>query len=158
MTANRPVRTILSIALGALLAVSALAHEVPKTKGEQEILYRHSVYQVLVWNFDRMSAAMQGKIPYDQAAFAKQAERVATMVPFLDEAYPSDSYVQGKTAAKPEIWKNWDDFQGRLKKLREASAAFAEVAKTGDQDQIRTAFGDLAKNCKSCHDQYRRKE
>ena len=154
------LRTCAALALTALLGyvTVAPAHEVPKTKGEQEILYRHSVYQVLVWNFARIGAAVQGKIPYDRVAFAKQAERVAAIAPFLDEAYPPESYVAGKTAARPEIWQHWDDFQDRLHKLATATAAFAEVARAGDFDQIKQKFPDLAHNCKSCHDQYRAEE
>jgi len=154
-------RTRAVLALVALMvgyAALAPAHEEPKTKGEQEILYRHSVYQVMKWNFARMGAAVQGKIPYDRAAFAKQAQRLAQMTPMLDEAYPPDSYVAGKTAARPEIWQHFDDFQERLKKLATASAAFAEVARGGDFDQIKQQFPELAQNCKSCHDKYREEE
>ena len=139
-------------------AAMALAHDEPKTKGEQAILYRHSAYQVLKWNFARMGAAVQGKIPYDRAAFAKQAQRVAQVAPMLDEAYPPESYVAGKTAARPEIWQHWDDFQDRLHKLATASAAFADVARAGDVDQIKEQFPELARNCKSCHDKYRAEE
>ena len=154
-------RTRAALALVALMvgyAALAPAHEEPKTKGEQEILYRHSVYQVMKWNFARMGAAVQGKIPYDRAAFAKQAQRLAQMTPMLDEAYPPDSYVAGKTAARPEIWRHFDDFQERLKKLASSSAAFAEVARTGDFEQIKQQFPELAQNCKSCHDKYREEE
>jgi len=37
----------------------------------------------------------------------------------------------------------------------EKADALAEVAKSGDLDQIKPAFGALAKTCKGCHDNFR---
>ena len=57
----------------------------------------------------------------------RNLSRLADVIEVLDEAYPPESYVAGKTAARPEIWQHFDDFQERLKKLASASAAFAEA-------------------------------
>lgn len=149
------VRPLL-VALAALLAVPASA--APESKAEQAIRYRHSVYQVILWNVRPMGEAVDGKIPYDKDAFATHAARVAALTPMLPEGFPEGSALAGKSAAKPEIWKNRAEFDELMKKLAAKSAALAEVAKGGDLAKIKPAFTDLTQVCKSCHDKFRAKE
>jgi hypothetical protein len=89
-----------------------------------------------------MGDALDGKIPYDKDAFAIQAARVAALTPMLPEGFPERSYIAGKTAAKPEIWKNRAEFDELLKKLAAKSAALAEVAKGGELAKVGPAFND----------------
>ena len=102
-----------------------------------------------------MGEAVDGKIPYDKDAFATHAARVAALTPMLPEGFPEGSALAGKSAAKPEIWKNRAEFDELMKKLAAKSAALAEVAKGGDLAKIKPAFTDLTQVCKSCHDKFR---
>jgi cytochrome c556 len=126
-----------------------------KPTAEQAIRYRHSVYQVILWNVRPMGDALDGKIPYDKDAFAIQAARVAALTPMLPEGFPERSYIAGKTAAKPEIWKNRAEFDELMTKLATKSAALAEVAKSGDLAKAKPAFNELTQACKSCHDKFK---
>jgi cytochrome c556 len=144
-----------ALAAAGTLAISSLALAQQPTKAEQAIKYRQSVYQVILWNLGPMGAAVQGKAPFDAKTFANQAQRVATMAPMLAEAYGADTFVAGKTRAKQEIWQNKADFDAKMDDFVRASAAFAEVAKTGDQAKIKPAFGQMTQTCKACHDKYR---
>lgn len=144
------------VAVATLAAGAALAAE-QKSRAEQVIEYRESVYTVIGWNIGPLAAAVQGKAPYDKDAFAKQAARIATMAAMLPEGFEKGSYVAGKTEAKPEIWSNKAEFDELLNDLITKSAAFAEVSKTGDLAKIRPAFGELTQTCKACHDKFRQK-
>ena len=142
--------------IAALCAAGAAA--APKSKAEEAIHYRHSVYHVIEWNVASMGDAVDGKIPYDKDRFAMHAARVALLTPMLPEGFPDGSYIAGKTAAKPEIWKHRAEFDELMKKLAAKSAALADVAKSGDLATIKPAFNELVQVCKSCHDKFKAKD
>jgi cytochrome c556 len=143
----------------ALLAglTAALAQEKPPSKAEQAIKYRQSVYKVILWNFGPVAAMAQGKIPYDAAEFARRAERVATMAPMLLEGYPEGTASEPgiKTRARPEIWENKAEFEKLMHDMENKTAALATVAREGDFDKSKAAFGDAAAACKACHEKFR---
>jgi cytochrome c556 len=61
----------------------------------------------------------------------------------------------GKTGAKPEIWRNPEDFTGKLRNFQVAAKAFNAAAASGDLSAIKAHSGDLGQGCKACHDKYR---
>jgi cytochrome c556 len=138
-----------------VLASTATADTTPPSKGEQALTYRKAVYQVIVWNFGRMSAVAQGKAPYDALEFSRRADRVAALTPLLTEAYPPESQGVANSKLKPEMWSNRADFDSKLKDLIDRSAALASVAKGGDFEKSKAAFFDTANACKACHEKYR---
>jgi len=64
---------------------------------------------------------------------------------------------KGNTKAKPEIWSENDKFKAGATRMQEEVAKLNVAAKTGNADQIKAAFGEAAKACKACHDDYRKK-
>ena len=80
----------------------------------------------------------------------------ALALPLLDAMVPAFASA-GDTAAKPEIWKNMDDFKARLVKLGADAKAAGESVK--DLDSFKAAFGNIGKNdCGGCHEKYRVKK
>jgi cytochrome c556 len=61
----------------------------------------------------------------------------------------------GKTGAKPEIWRNQQDFVAKLRAFQGAARAFNAAAKSGDMNAIKARYADLNGTCKACHDKYR---
>jgi cytochrome c556 len=61
----------------------------------------------------------------------------------------------GKTGAKPDIWKNPEDFAQKATDYEAASQKFADSLKTFKPDDMKAKFADLQKTCKACHDKYR---
>lgn len=157
-TSNLVRAVAIAAALLSALAAgtfAARAADAPPSKEEQAIKYRQSVYKVILWNFGPMAGMAQGKIPYDAQAFAHHAERVATMAPMLLEGYPEGSGTGAKTRARPEIWENKADFTELMHAMEEKTAALAVVAKDGDFEKSKAAFGEAASACKACHEKYR---
>ena len=153
-----PSARILALAIALLTGLTAaLAQEQPPSKAEQAIKYRQSVYKVILWNFGPVAAMSQGKMPYDAAQFARHAERVATMAPMLLEGYPEGSATAPgiKTRARPEIWQNMPEFTRLMRDMEEKTAALARVAKDGDFDKSKAAFGEAGAACKACHEKFR---
>jgi cytochrome c556 len=62
----------------------------------------------------------------------------------------------GKYAAKPAIWTNWDKFLAARKNAAGKVDVLLAAIKSGDKAQIQTAFADLGKNgCGGCHETFR---
>ena len=156
MSLSRLARLAVPLLLvSSVFASIATAETSPPSKGEQALTYRKSLYQVIVWNFGRMSAVAQGKAPYDAAEFARRADRVAALTPMLTEAYPPESQGVANSKLKPEMWSNRADFDAKLKDMIDRSSTLASVAKGGDFEKSKAAFFDTANACKACHEKYR---
>lgn len=132
---------------------SALA----QAKPEDVIKFRKGVYQVVGWHVRPMGAMVKGQMPFDQAAFARNAEIVAMMSTIAPHAFAAGSD-KGETRAKPEIWSDADGFKKAMSNFGAEAAKLAQVAKTATSvDQVRGQFGALGKSCGGCHDTYRAK-
>ena len=60
----------------------------------------------------------------------------------------------GDTKASPKVWEDAAGFAAALDKFqKDADAAVA--AKPQDLDSFKAAFGQVAANCQSCHDNFR---
>lgn len=64
----------------------------------------------------------------------------------------------GKTQALPEIWSKPDQFKSAMQLFSDAAPKLHTAANAGDVAAIKTAFGDVGKSCKNCHDNFRAKE
>lgn len=123
---------------------------------EQAVEYRQGVMNIVGWNFKPMGAMVKGKTAFDKAAFAAYANELqaATRLNLLS-GFPEDSDESDETAAKAEIWMDWEDFQQKFKDLQQQAAALAKVAGEGDEEAVKQQFGKTAKTCKSCHKAYK---
>ena len=64
--------------------------------------------------------------------------------------------LEGKYAAKPEIWTDWNGFLAARDAAAQKTEALVVAVKTGDKAQIQTAFAELGKNgCGGCHGKFR---
>ena len=144
--------------LAGATAALATAITAAAVKPESAIHYRQSVYTMIGWNFVPMVDMIKNKAPWDSAEFARRADRIAFLTPQLLEGFPEGSDKGAETEAKPEIWKNMDDFKSKMSDLVRESKTLAEVAKTGDEAKTRAQFKTTAGACKSCHDKYRSEE
>jgi len=143
----------LSLLAGAsvLWAVGAQASD----PVEKAVDYRQAVMNVYAWNVTSMGDMVKGKTPFDAAAFAQHAKDLAAAAQLeLMAAFPEDS-VNENSDASDTIWLDWDKFQDKHAALREQSAKLAEVATGGDETAMKEQFGDTAKTCKGCHDDFK---
>lgn len=146
---------LMTLALGVTAALAGAAIATAAVKPEAAIEYRQSVYTMIGWNFGPMAQMVKGKTAWDAAEFSKHADRIAALTPQLMEGFPPGSDTGAKTAAKPGIWKNPDDFKSKMDDLVKQSRLLADVAKGGDEAKMKEQFKTTAGACKSCHDKYR---
>lgn len=134
-------------------AATAVAQQAQKP--EQLVKYRQAVYSLVGWNFGPMAAAVQGKIPYDKDAFARQAARAAVLAPMAADGFVAQS-VASNSKAKPEIWTDKAEFDRLMQNFVQKTAALNEAAKSGDLATIRPAFQEAGQSCKACHDKFKK--
>ena len=126
-------------------------------KAEDAIKYRQSAFFVMGQHFGRVGAMANGKAPFDAKAAQESADIVAVMSKLPWEAFGPGTDKGHDTKAKPEIWKEKAKFDDLTKKMQDSVAKLATAAKSGEEAQVKAAFGEAAKSCKTCHDDFRNK-
>jgi len=64
----------------------------------------------------------------------------------------------GDTDALPKIWAEPDLFKQKLADFKKAANDIDGIVKSGDMKDFGTALGALGKSCKSCHDEFKKKD
>jgi cytochrome c556 len=87
-----------------------------------------------------------GTIPADAKAMLPTASKIAEWFPADSNQHPSE--------AKPDIWKNWPDFETK------AHALEAELSKLGaidprDSKALIAQVRAITRTCSACHEFYR---
>jgi cytochrome c556 len=141
-------------ALAALTLGAALPAAAQFAKPEDAIKYRQSALRVMGTHFGRIGAMVNGRVPFDAAAAQQNAE-IATMMSTL----PWQGFGAGTEGgkAKPEIWKESAKFKELSDDMGKKMVALNAAAKTGNLDNIKTAFGATGASCKACHDAFQEK-
>jgi cytochrome c556 len=148
--------TRLTLATAALIGfATALPAAAQFQKPEDAVKYRKAAFTVMATHFGRIGAMAQGKVPFDGAAAAANADLVVTM-----SKLPYAGFVEGtsgteKGAPKANVWSERAKFDAAAKKMQDEVAKLAAAAKTNNLEQVKTAFGAAAGSCKSCHDDFR---
>lgn len=144
----------------ALAAVVSLSAALPAAaqfqKPEDAVKYRKASFTVMAAHFSRIGAMANGKAPFDAAAAKANAEVVHAMAALPWAAFGEGTNV-GDTTALPAVWTEADKFKAGAKKMQDEIAKLDVAAKSGNLDQLKAAFGETAKTCKACHDDFRKK-
>ncbi len=139
--------------LAALLAGVAFTANAAAT--QDPIQARKAVFKEYKKTFGPMGDMVKGKTAYNKDEFAKLAVKMEQLSKEPWQHFPAGSD-KGKTEARAEIWSKPAEFKKAADDHQAAVAKLAVAAKTGDLAQIKPAFGDAGKSCKSCHDQFKR--
>ena len=145
-----------AIALASIAAVcAALPAAAQFQKPDDAVKYRKAAFTVMATHFGRIGAMAQGKVPFDAAAASANADIVATLSHLPYAGFVDGTAGTEKGSAKASIWTERAKFDEAAKKMQDEAAKLATVAKGGNLDQIKVAFGAVGKSCKACHDNYR---
>ena len=96
----------------------------------------------------------KGEIPYNTDVAMSAFATIAAAGLSYPAFFPEGSEAGGDTRAKDTIWTDREGFVAASEKLA-ADASAAMAAKPADLDAFKTAFGSVAENCQSCHEEYR---
>ena len=154
---NRVLRSaVVATLLVPAVALLAQASEPANVKGLQKA--RHDHYHELGDAF---------KVVRDQTRTDKpDLAKVKTAAKFVNDAaaeqekwFPAGSGPEaGKTQALAEIWSKPAEFKAAMKLFSDAAPKLHAAANAGDVPAIKTAFADVGKTCKNCHEKFRAEE
>lgn len=126
-------------------------------KPETDITYRQSALTMIAINFSDMADMVKGKKEWNDSAFQLRSEQLAQLIPMAQHGFSSSDSQTGDTKAKAAIWTDADGFEAKFSQFNKDAQNLATVAKQGNRSAIKKAFGQTAKNCKSCHSDYKSK-
>jgi cytochrome c556 len=149
------MKKITAAALAAFAVTLAVPAAAQFAKPEDSIKYRQSALFVMGQHFGRIGAMANGRIPFDAAAAAANADVAVAMskLPWAGFGPGTDKGLP--TKAKAEIWSDSAKFKAAGDKMQEEMVKLAAAAKTGSLDNLKAAFGPVAGTCKACHDDFR---
>ena len=140
-----------------IVALSLATIASAQVKPEDQIKFRKAGYSFMSWNMGKIKANLDGT--YDAAQVTAAANAIAGIAnsgmgalygPGTDKDVGSQ-----KTRVKPELFQNMPEVGKLAGDFTSAANNLQKVAATGDAAAVKTAFGDLGKTCKACHDKYR---
>ena len=142
------IRTLLISGVLAIGVTSVMAQNDPIATRKD------SMKQIGRANAD-VAKISKGEAPFKletvQAAL-KTMQDASRAMPAL---YPDTARTGGETRALPKIWETKADFNASFEKFgKDAAAASANIV---DEAGFKAAYGDVLRNCDSCHDTYRQK-
>jgi cytochrome c556 len=119
---------------------------------------RHEHYEELGDAFKLVRDQTRGGNP-DLAAIKTAAKKVNDASVNQEQWFKAGTGPEaGKTRALAEIWTKPAEFKAAIKMFSDAAPKLQAAANAGDVAAIKTAFGDVGKSCKNCHDQFRSKD
>jgi cytochrome c556 len=95
----------------------------------------------------------------EQAVAVAAADQLTQTVPKIPDLFPPGTGMappEGKFRPKPEVWTQWNKFLAEEKTVVEGVKVLNAAVKSGDKQQITTAFTNL-NGCNACHDDFREK-
>ena len=152
---KKSITCITLAAIACSISGSALA----QAKPEDVIKFRKSVMTIQAWHMRPMAAMVKEQRPYDQDAFAYNAQVIGLTARMKGEAFApgTDKAADVETRAKPEIWTEPEKFKQALDRFQAEASKLVVASKAGSLDAVRPVFGAVAKACGACHDAFRTK-
>jgi cytochrome c556 len=120
------------------------------------IKYRQNTMKAIGAHMAAAGAIIQGKVDY-KSQLALHANTIEALTRDIPGLFPKDSDF-GDTRAKDAVWSNRAEFEKRAETVKRRAAAFAKAVKGGNAQAIAADFKQLGEGCKSCHDDFRKKE
>ena len=91
----------------------------------------------------------------DLAGVATDADTMAQNAKKITPLFPPGS-LEGKTAAKKEIWEKWPEFEASAKNFEMEAGKLRDTAKTNDKAATEALVKDFGrKACGTCHTPFR---
>lgn len=146
-------------ALIAVLPLTALAQQ--DSPQDLALEARQGFFQMLSANMGVLAAMAKGDMTYDEPNAVRAATNIEALthydlpMHFVDGTSADD--MPGKTAAKPDIWLDTEDFGKKYQGLQAAAVGIPDQVK-GGAEQVGAVVMKLGAACKDCHDSYRLKQ
>lgn len=147
----RVVKILSVVALGMAVTGAAWA-----ASDDNTVAYRQANMKAIGGHMKSIGMILKGDV--DQAdQLAGHASALATTAALAEAAFKDKAMVE-KSTALPAIWTDTTKFSADMDALKTESAKLAEVAAAGDMAAVGAQMQAVGKTCKSCHDDFRKKD
>lgn len=144
------LRPVLAVAVSCALGVSlAPAQEIEDPIGTRQALMKATGAAAKVGG-----GMAKGEMAFDPVVASLVLATFNATSRSAGHYFPEGSETGQETKASPKIWEDRAGFDQKLADFAQAASA-AHAANPQDLESFKTAFGDVAKNCKACHETYR---
>ena len=139
------------------LAVVALAASAAGPARTDPVRFRQGLMAAMGWNADALGDTVRRTGALDVKEFTLRAERLAAFGPQIAEGFPKpDGGDKGPVSdAAPEIWSDAAGFKAKIDAYLTASQKLVDVAKSGDEAQMKNQYRNVMSSCRGCHDTYK---
>ncbi len=152
--------------LGAIAAGPALADEIAVVASPEVV--RPELLKVIARRQSesrRLSGAMRviGRFLKGEGANVSDVGAAAEIIravggQFNHDLFPEGTAVGvGRSAARQEVWQEWDIFKERSAALQTAAGRLVTAAATGNAEAVRAPIVAVGQACGSCHELFRRR-
>ena len=144
---------ILTLAVGAILGAANMAQQ---SQAAEKIT---DVREDGMKEMGKALKAIKGLVADngDKAENAPQAQTIVNNSAKIPTWFPKEAGLG--EAAKPDIWDQWDKFEGNAKNLNtQASQLVAAAQGGGDMSAIQAQFAATGKVCGTCHEDFKKKK
>ena len=140
---------IIAVAFAALATVAAAEQKA----SDPTVIARQGVMDEVVKHGKVLFGMAGGDVAFDAAAAEAAKAGLIAASAKVNAAFKTEAS-DPASAAKPEIWTNWADFEVKSKALSDAAGAADVTTLAG----VQAAAGALGEACKGCHSVYRIKK
>lgn len=123
----------------------------------QAVHFRQAVMTAIAYQVGHLRGMASGDIPVDEEQFKKMTHDVVALAGMIPEGFIPNSTMEG-SAALPDIWMNWSDFQQKDADLKSAAQALADTADQSGFEAAKGMIQPVGQACGGCHRPYRRRE
>lgn len=148
------MKLAVTLALAATAMAAALPAAAQFQKPEDAVKYRQSVMTVQSFHLGRIGAMANGRVPFDAKVVQEHAAVLETVTKLAWVGYGPETE-KTKSRSKPEVWMDSAKFKQAQDTMMGEVTKLNAAAKTGNLDQIKVSFGNVAGSCKACHDAFR---
>lgn len=143
-------RLIIALAAFALAGTAAFADPI----GERQAIMKSNGKAL-----KNIAGIAKGEQPFDAEAVMAALKTLSEDAQKIDVAalFPEGSETGGDTTASPKIWEDKAGFQQAVDKFK-ADTAAAVAAAPANLDAFKVEFGNVTKNCGTCHETFRIKK
>jgi cytochrome c556 len=149
---KRPTILFTVVLAGAAMVASGCASAQAQRQPAEYVADRQTLMKEHgdVWK-NIQDSAKANNLP----AVASGADKLAQNAKKIPALFPPGSMTD-KSKAKPEIWKQWPEFEAAAKKLETESVKLRDTAKTGNAEATGGVMKDFGRNaCGTCHTPFR---
>ena len=136
--------------LGSALLLGACSQPHPDVKARQDMMKNYGDAMKVMGGMVKNPDTFNAEVFKEQAAFVAEDSKNPW------QHFESNEAIGNATEA---VWARTDDFKMASENFQQVATQLNQVAQTATSaDDVKPAFGELGKSCKSCHTDFKVKD